>query len=258
MKTCTLCKIEKPLDEYYKASSARDGLTHRCKVCTAAKNADSYARHRSSRTAAVKVYREANPEKVAILKRKHYEKNKDLYKARSAVKHALFPEIREEYSKTRYWDNREEMLLQSKNSYAANADRRRKYALEYVKNNRERFNAYQRDYRKRKAAENPLYALEVLCRSRILGAMRSGGFKKNTKTSALIGCAYTELLKHLEALFQPGMTWANRGKDGWHIDHKIPVSSAKTLEELTPLFHYSNLQPLWAKDNYAKGAKMPD
>lgn len=46
------------------------------------------------------------------------------------------------------------------------------------------------------------------------------------------------------------MTWNNKGlyngklEYGWDIDHIIPLSSAKTEEELIKLFHYTNLQPL--------------
>ena len=41
-----------------------------------------------------------------------------------------------------------------------------------------------------------------------------------------------------------------------HIDHIIPLSSAKTEDELYKLCHYTNLQPLWAKDNMKKGKKI--
>ena len=49
------------------------------------------------------------------------------------------------------------------------------------------------------------------------------------------------------------MSWDNYGLYGWHIDHKVPLSLAKTEEELLKLCHFSNLQPLWAKDNLKKG-----
>jgi hypothetical protein len=50
------------------------------------------------------------------------------------------------------------------------------------------------------------------------------------------------------------MTWDNRSE--WHLDHIIPLSSAKTEEELYKLCHYTNLQPLWAVENMKKGNKI--
>jgi hypothetical protein len=52
------------------------------------------------------------------------------------------------------------------------------------------------------------------------------------------------------------MTWNNYSHDGWHIDHIVPLSSAKTEEDVIKLCHYSNLQPLWSIDNYKKGNKI--
>lgn len=74
----------------------------------------------------------------------------------------------------------------------------------------------------------------------------------------LLGCTIEELRTHLEAQFQEGMTWDNYGRDGWHIDHIKPCSSFDLLKEAEQreCFHYTNLQPLWAKDNLSKGAKL--
>jgi hypothetical protein len=52
------------------------------------------------------------------------------------------------------------------------------------------------------------------------------------------------------------MNWENYGQFGWHVDHIIPLSSAKTEEEIYKLSHYTNLQPLWAQDNLKKGNKI--
>ncbi len=53
-----------------------------------------------------------------------------------------------------------------------------------------------------------------------------------------------------------GMTWKNKEFYGWHIDHIVPLSSAKTEEDVYKLCHYTNLQPLWSKDNMSKGSKL--
>jgi hypothetical protein len=99
----------------------------------------------------------------------------------------------------------------------------------------------------------PQYAMAAKLRSRVIGALKNQKAKKSAGTIALIGCEWPVLLAHLEALFQPGMTWENHGQ--WHIDHKQPCTSFDlTLpEQQRACFHYSNLQPLWAVDNLRKG-----
>jgi hypothetical protein len=65
-----------------------------------------------------------------------------------------------------------------------------------------------------------------------------------------------EFWNHLEKQFTYGMTKENHGRNGWHIDHIIPLSSAKNQQELEKLLHYTNCRPLWAKDNLIKGNKI--
>lgn len=79
--------------------------------------------------------------------------------------------------------------------------------------------------------------------------------KKNTSFE-IIGCTPQELKIHLENKFLDGMNWLNYGKYGWYIDHIVPLSSAKNEEDLYKLFHYTNLQPLWATDNLKKKNKI--
>lgn len=53
------------------------------------------------------------------------------------------------------------------------------------------------------------------------------------------------------------MSWENRGNFGWHVDHIKPCASFDLTkpEEQAKCFHYTNLQPLWARENIAKGDK---
>jgi hypothetical protein len=70
------------------------------------------------------------------------------------------------------------------------------------------------------------------------------------KTYEILGCTYEEFKNHIELKFEPWMDWDNHGLYngekcfGWDLDHIIPLSSAKTEEDVISLNHYSNLQPL--------------
>ena len=99
---------------------------------------------------------------------------------------------------------------------------------------------------------------EILLKSRVrvrIGQALKKGYKKFYSSPVYLGCSYAELRKHIENLFQPGMTWENRGER--EIDHIRPCASFDLMdpEQQKCCFHYTNLQPLWRHENRAKGAK---
>ena len=75
----------------------------------------------------------------------------------------------------------------------------------------------------------------------------------------VVGYTLPELMAHLEAQFQRGMTWDNYGKFGWHIDHIRPISSfdfnSPEDMEFKECWSLWNLQPMWAKANHSKGPR---
>ena len=87
-------------------------------------------------------------------------------------------------------------------------------------------------------------------------AVKSQSTEKKGHTLQFLGCSRDDLLKHLEGQFEDGMTWENYGVHGWHIDHIKPCVAfdLTNIAEQAECFHYTNLQPLWAKDNISKGA----
>jgi len=81
------------------------------------------------------------------------------------------------------------------------------------------------------------------------------GKVKSKRTLELLGCSPGFLIQHLEKQFKPGMNWQERHL--FHIDHIRPCASFDLTipEQQDQCFHYSNLQPLWANENFSKGAK---
>lgn len=81
--------------------------------------------------------------------------------------------------------------------------------------------------------------------------------KRGKSTFDFLPYTIDDLVKRLEKQFAGGMTWNNYGK--WHIDHIKPDCSFdyKSTEdkEFQECLALNNLQPLWAIDNFKKGAK---
>jgi len=69
--------------------------------------------------------------------------------------------------------------------------------------------------------------------------------------SEAVSCSHAVLQRHIAARFTDGMEWVRYGQ--WEVDHVIPLSAARSLNELVSLCHYRNLQPLWKRDNLIKG-----
>ena len=79
-------------------------------------------------------------------------------------------------------------------------------------------------------------------------------------TFDLLGYTIDELIKHLESKFQPGMSWGNYGRAGWHIDHIKPDSwfiySSTEDQGFKDSWSLNNLQPMWESDNCSKGDRF--
>jgi hypothetical protein len=103
---------------------------------------------------------------------------------------------------------------------------------------------------KARLASSPKHRVMARLRTRLYQAVV---LRKRT-VQQLLGCSPDQVRAHLEAQFQPGMAWDNYGE--WHIDHIRPCASFDLTdpEQQRLCFHWSNLQPLWAKENLKKGA----
>ena len=134
----------------------------------------------------------------------------------------------------------------------------------YRKNNRDYFNlknkewnkktGYGKIYQQDRLKNDAFFKFKNRLRTLLRNSITKQSFTKKSKSFEILGCDYESVILHLEKKFIEGMTWDNYGK--WHIDHIIPISSAKNEEQVLKLNHYTNLQPLWAKENLKKYNKI--
>lgn len=183
--------------------------------------------------------------------KEYYRKNKDRIKERNAH---------------RYEQNKEQILAHNRKYNHEHKEQlseyQKKWLEEHRKQERERLaRQYQKDKKKRleiqqeRTKNDPVYKLSRNIRRLILLKFQEGGYTKKSKTADILGCSFEELKSHLE------QTWFDNYGTPYngelvHIDHIIPLATAKTEEDVIRLNHYTNLQYLTPEDNLKKGDKL--
>jgi len=200
-----------------------------------------------------KIYRENHKEAIKESNRKYQDSHKKQLiqkakKYRETHKEQI-KKINQKYSTT----HRIQECEKVKRYYRKHKEKILKKVKEYYRKHRNQRMKYDNLYRKNRKRKDINFKILCNLRIRICDAIRNHIKSKSTKK--LIGCSVEQLKQHLESQFKPGMSWSNYGK--WHIDHIRPCVSfdLSKPEEQRKCFHYTNLQPLWAKDNLSKGSK---
>ena len=156
-----------------------------------------------------KAYREANREKINKQAKEYREANKEAIKVRNALYRKKNKKVIAEYKKN------------------------------YQKKNKRKTSKQKLLWLQNKLKSNPFFRLVSNYRRSCNTAFESIGQKKNNKSLKLLGLkTWQELAKHLEPQFYDHpktgekMTFDNHDFYGWHIDHIIPLDSAKTEEDV--------------------------
>jgi hypothetical protein len=253
-KVCNKCNIKKNICEFYINKQMKDGFSSYCRVC---------------KQISAKQYKEKNPNKVKESKKNEYLKNIEKYRNRNKKYRDENQDYLKNYQKIYYDENKKQLLEQQKKYYESNkevilnknqeyvkknSEKTKKYQKEYRDNNKDSLQEYINQYKKERRENDVIFKLRNNLSHRTRQIFKYFNTEKKDKTFDIVGCSPKFLKEHLELQFVDGMNWDNRNK--WHIDHIIPLSSAKTEEELYKLCHYSNLQPLWAEDNLKKSNKI--
>lgn len=239
-KICKKCKKIKDINNFTKrCKDSKDGLSYWCKECSKnqylinrnklkkQRNSDEFKLKQKLKNQewhlknpnASKEYYNKNKDK----KNKYYLENKDYYKA---------------YGKE--YNLKNKLKLQEKNKLYWEINKNNHFI--YVKN---------------RIKIDPIFKLSRNINSLINITFKKRGniFKKSKRTEEILGCSFEELFNYFESRFESWMTWENKGlyngefNFGWDIDHIIPISSAKSEEDIYRLNHFTNLQPLCSKIN---------
>ena len=226
MKKCTKCGIEKEESEFYKSNESEDGLRSHCKQCHKACGSADYQKNRDLILERQKIYREQHKERVKACSSACYQKNRDL------------------------------KLKKCKIYREQNKERVKACVSTYYQKNRDLIIEKTKIYKEHRRKSDPVFYLRCKIQRSISLALQNKNYTKRSRTHEILGCSFIEFKEHIEKQFVNGLSWENRHE--WHIDRVIPISSAKTEEEVIRLNHYTNLQPLWAVDNLKKRDKMPD
>ena len=219
-KVCNYCNFEKPLNFFTKGKV-------RCKKCLALIKQLKYKKNPEL----FLKWRKENPEKAKESNRKWQKENPEKIKLK-----------KKRYNEKNINKNREYCRLWRENNP--------NYKKKYYGNNREKLCEYERNRK-----DDVVVKLSSNIRCRVNNFLKLKNISKKNKTFDIVGCSPFSLKEYIEKKFTEGMSWEKMGQY-IHIDHIIPLSSAKTEEEVYKLCHYTNLQPLWAKDNLRKHNKI--
>lgn len=222
MKTCTKCGEEKPLTDYSRDKSKRDGLRAQCKACRkaydaayvrknaariSAKNAEYYAERKEVLLAQMAVYRAENAEQIKERKAARYVRDREQILASQAAWRAANPERVKE--------------IKAKD-YAANRDRYLAQHARYRRENAEQINA------RRRAVPHPQWE------SRYRRRMREFGYEPVVET-----------FTRDELIDRHGDACVHCGGPFEHLDHyPVPVAlgGAHSLDNCVPSCEACNVR----------------
>lgn len=252
-KTCAKCKEIKPYNEFGRDKSRKDGFDCYCKEC---KRSITRLWQRKNVEKNIKNFDESK-----VLQFKKCIKCKEIKsidsfcfcKGKKDGRYCYCKECHNERSNAWAKANPEKYKNSIKNWEIANYEKRKIQKALWKQNNPDKNREYSRkQYSTLQGRLND--SMRVMMRRSL------NGKKAGRKWEQLAGYTVTQLEKHLKGKFTENMTWELFLKGEIHIDHIIPKSvfnyEKPEDEDFKKCWALKNLQPLWAKDNLSKHAKL--
>lgn len=236
-KVCTKCKKILCVDSFHKDKNRQDGLYPVCKEC----------RKEESRN-----YYKKNKDKIIQNRKLYYENNKDCISEKQSAYYESHREQCLEARKQYRQNNAKKISDGKKRAYYNNLEHYKKIKKLWQQNNRQKIN--QRE--KERLKTDPLYKLKHTIRCNIYYSFSRKKWKKEDSTAKIVGCDLDFLCNYLKGTYYTNYGVEYDGTQKVHIDHIIPLSTAKAEEDVYKLCHYTNLQLLNAEDNMRKRDKI--
>ena len=279
-KVCIKCGIEKSLTEF-SIDRANATIANICKACKALATKQYYLENKEERKAYAKAYVASNQKKVKAYRKEYYDahaeqakeysrqyniNHKDEVRAKSKLYRQEHKDEIRERDKRYAEAHREQIAERRKKWVAEHAERIAEYQKKYQIENAEAISERRKEYSKKnrkkitsyylnKREVDPLFKLNTQIRGLIRISLKKKGYSKDTHTYEILGCDYETLWQHLK------QTWLDNYGEEWngedyHIDHIIPLATARTEQEVKDLCFYKNLQLLKPRDNLVKNKSL--
>lgn len=294
MKICRRCGKEYPLTAYYfrRSNQNKDGFRNLCKVCNGKNSFGKGQRKPDYRARQVKdgmsfcascgkwlpltseyfaknshkgnvwgfAYKckQCEGRKYGVYKRRVKEPSKEGYKVCNDCGKEL-PATLDYFNKA---NTKSGLYFRCKDCcrevYLKNRDRIYAKGREYKQKNRIKIRKWFKNRATERRKGDVQFNLAARLRTRTRRILQGGAF--TAKSQELLGCSYLFFKEYFESLFTDGMTWDLFLQGAIHVDHVIPIAAFDLTkeDEVRKACHYSNLQPLWAKDNIRKGSMLGD
>lgn len=216
-----------------------------------AKTRAYYREHANEIREQKKVYNAEHKDEQRMWRKEYYAKNKDSITEYQKTYRKENADKVKAYMKNYVTEHKDELAEKKRAYNEKNREVVRKRNKAYVEKNRDKIRKYHEHYRRERVEKDPLFKMSVNIRHLVANSLRRQGFSKKTRTAKILGCDYDTLWEHLKQtwLDNYGTEW--NGED-YHIDHIIPLATAKTEQDIIGLCHYENLQMLKPEHNLEK------
>lgn len=243
-KICTKCNIEKNITEFYKGGKYYNSICKKCKI----KYNCLYAKNNSKIKEYQKEYKKNNKDKIAEKQKEYQKNNADELK---------------KYRKDYYFKNKQRIIEYRENNKEVIKEKTKKYYYDHKQNINEKHKEWlqnnkeqQRLYERERMQKDKIYKIKKQIRNLIRQSFIKKEKSKKYKSEEILGCTIFYFIEYLYQTFIKNYGYEWDGIEKVHIDHIVPLSTAKDEEDIIKLCHYTNLQLLKAKDNLEKGAKI--